>query len=412
MTVKILNFDTHKHTVAQAELDVLVLACTEHNAAVMEQTLAGMDKVRVTLRRYTGSMPLQDDISDSLADVVILEMDGLRAEILQDIRHFIDKRGHETELFVTLPNADLQMVKRLVQNGVVDIIPQPVNRQELASALAGTRSRQKNAAVKAQSARNAVTAFMRTHANAGGSFTALNVAWQLAAHFHKKTVLVDMDIQFGTVASELDIKSDSSLLEALRNPERIDKVFVETLITRHASGLDVLASPGDLSPSEYLNTKAVSRLISVLADTHEHVIINLPLFVNDAVIQVFRHSNPLFLITQGSMSPLRNLRMLMENLPRHGIDTTQVEVIHLDSAVHDEDVKTGVLQRLVGERPLHLVHHDYKQAIHADNEGKAACELYPRTDLARDIRNIAARIAAADADASTDKKRNLLRWFS
>ena len=412
MTVKILNFDTHKPTVAPADLDVLVLACTEHNAGVMEPALAGMDKVHVTVHRYTGSRPLQEDISDSLADVVILEMEALRVEMLQDIRNFIDKRGQETELFVTLPNADLQMVKSLVQNGVVDIIPQPVNRQELASALAGTRSRHKSAAIKTQSARNAVTAFMRTHANAGGSFTALNVAWQLAAHFHKKTVLVDMDIQFGTVASELDIKSNSSLLEALRNPERIDKVFVETLITHHASGLDVLASPGDLSPSEYLNTKAVSRLISVLADTHEHVIINLPLFVNDAVIQVFRHSNPLFLITQGSMSPLRNLRMLLENLPSHGIDTAQVEVIHLESAALDEDVKTGVLQKLAGQRPLHLVHHDYKLAMHADNEGKPACELYPRTELARDIRNIAARIATADAEINTDKKRKLLRWFS
>jgi pilus assembly protein CpaE len=410
--VKLLDYDIHKLTEIQVELDVLLLACTERVSPALQQVLTDTAQIHHSLIRYSSNRPLRDDLGGHMADVVILEISAISEALLEDIRQFAEKRGHDIDLFVTLPSPDTQSVKLLLQAGVADILDHPFNHEEIARALIGTRERQRRGYRKAGPGKNAITAFMRTHPNAGGSFMPLNVAWQLASQFRKSTVLVDMDIQFGTVATELDIKSDNGLLEALRNPERIDKVFLDALITRHESGLNVLASPGDLSPCDFLNRKAVARLISVLAETHEHVVINLPLFFNEAVQQVIRQTNPIFLVTQGGMSALRNLRMIMNHVHRHGIPDSHIEIVQLEASEREESVKTGVLQKLAGECLVHRVHHDHKLLIHADNEGRAASELFPRAELVKDIRNIASRIAGKDESADRAKKRSRLRWFN
>jgi pilus assembly protein CpaE len=86
---------------------------------------------------------------------------------------------------------------------------------------------------------------------------AANLAHSLQFELEKKVALVDLDIQFGTVAYDLDIKSDGGIVEALRNHGRIDQVFVEALMAKHSSGVDVLASPADLTTWDGLSPKAL-----------------------------------------------------------------------------------------------------------------------------------------------------------
>ncbi|MEY4640658.1 MAG: hypothetical protein RLZZ227_652 [Pseudomonadota bacterium] len=412
MTVKLLDYETPKTADAQLDLDVLVLAGADRVCAGLDRILAGIEHVNHALVSSASSQPLQDDAVTLFANVVILDVATVNEAILEDIRRFTQERFNTTELFVTLLNPDTQAVKLLLQAGVADIVGQPFDREEIARALGAARDRLQRAERKASPARNAVSAFMRTHPAAGGSFLASNIAWQLASEFGKDTVLVDMDIQFGTVASELDVKPNSGLLEALRNPERIDKVFLDVLMTRHPSGLKILASPGDLSPSELLNRKAVTRLIAVLAESHERVVINLPLLMNEAVEQVLRHANPVFLVTHGGMSALRNLRMILDHLQRHEIAENQVEIVHMDGPARDEKANTELLKKLAGASPIHSVQQDQKLLFRADNEGRAASELYPRADLVKDIRNIATRLSGNQPTDTALRKNGLLRWFN
>ncbi|MGV3591103.1 MAG: AAA family ATPase [Gammaproteobacteria bacterium] len=410
--MKLLDYEMPKVTAVQVDLDVLVLAGSDTSAAALHQVLAEMPRISHSLVRSTSSHPLQDDTSDALADVVILDLQRVDETCLDDIRRFIKQRGDEMELFVTLQRPDTQTVKQLLQAGAADIIGQAFDPAEIQRALDGTRERLLQAANRPGPARYEVMAFMPTHPSAGGGFLASNIAWQLASLAGRNAVLVDLDIQFGTAASELDIKPGSGLIEALKYPERIDKVFLDALITRHPSGLRVLASPGDLSPSELLNRKAVARLISVLGETHDHVVINLPLFVNDAVEQVLRQVNPLFLVTQGGLSALRNLRMILDYLVHHGLAETEREIVHLEGPVSDEKANTELLKKLAGNAPVHSVRQDPQLLFKADNEGRAASDLDPRAELVKDIRRMAARIAGQESSNNAARKRGLLHWFN
>lgn len=393
----------------QIELSVLSLVVNEQTARDLEAATANIESLAHESRHYEGSSPLSDLGRSGLPDVIILEFDQGSDEVVQDIQHFLERHGDHVEVIVTFPVPDVNLVKRLMRIGVRDVLSQPVSGEDLELALSDSLSRHQRQRV--EKAQGKISTFLNTRGGAGASFTALNIAYQLATEFNQKTVLVDMDIQYGTVAIDLDLRAEGSILEALRNPQRVDPVFLDALITTHRSGLKVLPSPGDLSPSEDITAQAVTRMLGGLAERHDQVVVSLPTYFNEGVEQALRLANPVFLVTQDTMAMLRNLKLLLQRLPSRGVPASHLRVVQnrVNSAV--KDISSREMEDILGNIPSHRVRSDYKLAAHAANEGKAASELNPRAGVIRDLREIS--VALADTPAPAEKKKSgLMNWLS
>ncbi len=397
------------------QLNVLVLAHNDQAATDMEHSLGRIQSLQYRIQKPESARPLRDLISDQnsdLPDVVILELNGSHDEVLDDIRHFVEEHGQQTEVFATFSRANLDVMPALMRSGVRDVLPLPLNHQDLVVALSNSLARHRKTLNQARDRKGAVFSFLNTRSGAGGPFVAANVAYILQYEFERKVALIDLDIQFGTVAYDFDIKSDGGIVEALRSPGRIDSVFIEALMSRHSSGVDVLASPADLTPWDGLSPRALARLISVLVQKYDHVAINLPVLVNDVVEQALVLSNPVFLTTQGTISMLRNLNMVLHRLPKRGIPLQNMEVILNRAGTGEKDIKNIDLEKLIRDLPLHRVRSDFKLVMKAENEGKAACELDSRAGLVRDIRSIAQHLLSYEKDYQMVSQQVKRRWFS
>jgi pilus assembly protein CpaE len=394
------------------ELNILVLARSEATGSEPLIALAKIQSLNHQLLTYSGNHPLRDSIPTQQPDVVILELSSHNDELLEDIRRYVELHGHSTEVFATFPDSDMQLVKHLMRSGVRDVLPQPIDPQELDAALSHSKARQQRSLNENPDRTSSVIGFLGSRGNAGATFLAVNVACQLTTEFKKKTALVDLDLQFGTVASSLELKPDGDVLEALLNPERVDSIFLDALVTRHANGLDVLPSPADLSSYEQLTAPAAARLIAVLAETHDHVIINFPQFINDGITQALKLCNPLFLVTQDTVCSLRNLKMLTQRLPTYGVSLADMQIIHNRVGDAVKDIKPAELRELIGDVPVHRVRSDYRLASFAENAGRSATEMSPRSGLTNDIRAIASKLAGTKVEESGVSRWRSIRWFS
>jgi len=393
----------------QIELSVLSLVVNDQTATGLEKATANIESLVHDIRRYTGLSPLSDLGRSGLPDVVILELHQHTDDALQDIQQFLDRHGDHSQVIATLPEPSMNLVKQLIRIGVSDVLAQPIAAEELVAALSDSLSRQQRQRV--ETAQGKISTFLNTRGGAGASFIALNVAYQLATEFRQKTVLVDMDIQYGTVAIDLDIRSEGTILEALRNPERVDPVFLDALTVTHPSGLNVLPSPGDLSPSEDITSQAVTRMLGSLAENHDQVVVSLPTYFNEGVEQTLRLANPVFLVTQDTMAMLRNLKLMLQRLPLRGVPSSHLQVIQnrVNNAV--KDISSREMGDILGNTPSYRVRSDYKLAAHAANEGKAATEINARAGLVKDLLEISAALAESSAPGDR-KKSGLMRWLS
>ena len=399
----------------QIQLSVLVLALNEETAADIEQSLGRIQSLQYHVQQPETARPLRELLGENapeVPDVIILELDGHHEEALDDIRRFVEEYGQQTEVFATFARSKLDIMPSLMRSGVRDVLPLPLNYQDLVVALSNSLARHRKTLTQARDKKGSVMSFMNCRSGAGGPFVAANLAYSLQYEFDRKVALIDLDIQFGTVAYDFDIKSDGGIVEALRSPGRIDSVFVHALMSRHSSGVDVLASPADLTSWDGLSARALSRVVSVLLQKYDHVVINLPVLVNDITEQALALSNPVFLVTQGTISMLRNLNMVLHRLPKRGIPLQNMEIVLNRAGSGEKDIKNVDLDKLIRDLPLHRVCSDFKLVMKAENEGKSACELDSRARLVKDLRSIAQHVLSYDQEYQAQETQVKRRWFS
>jgi pilus assembly protein CpaE len=397
----------------QSELSVVSLVLNQKTGADLNNAMHGIDGISHKVQRFQGQQPLGDLAKlGVLPDVVVLELENENKQSLDDISLFVEKNGELTHVFVTVQDASVNLVRQLMRNGVRDVLAQPINALDIATALESTRARRRKVMAANPPHRGKVCAFLNTRGGAGSSFLSLNVAHQLATEFNKTVCLVDMDIQFGTITVDLDMRADAGVLEALRNPSRIDRVFIDSLKVRHPSGMYFLPAPGDMSHTDDIKPGAVTKLINTLAESHDMVILSMPSYLNECYEQALRMSDPVFLVTQNTLSMLRNLKILIECLPRRDIPKTHLAVIHnrTNTVIHDPIFKQ--MHKVMDGVPLYRVRSDFKLAAQAATEGKTATELSTRAGMIKDIRTISATLAGEEASDATQNKRSLFGWFS
>ena len=76
----------------------------------------------------------------------------------------------------------------------------------------------------------------------GATTIAVNAAWRLADKEQRWVMLVDMDLENGDAALQLDATPTNALHEALEKPERVDKLFLERGTLHASQRLDLLAT--------------------------------------------------------------------------------------------------------------------------------------------------------------------------
>ena len=78
----------------------------------------------------------------------------------------------------------------------------------------------------------------------------------------------------GDVAVLLGITPRFTVAEALKNAKRLDQDFISTLMTKHRSGISVLAAPDAYDPSIVVENRTVGKLLDILRNQYPYVVVD------------------------------------------------------------------------------------------------------------------------------------------
>ncbi|MCC5975767.1 MAG: AAA family ATPase, partial [Rubellimicrobium sp.] len=125
----------------------------------------------------------------------------------------------------------------------------------------------------------------------GATTLAINLAWELtqvSKDDAPRVCLVDLGLQYGSVATYLDLPRREAVIEMLSDTESMDsEVFMQSLLTYNQK-LHVLTSPGEMVPLDLVNSTDVERLIEMARVNFDYVIIDMPPVIvewSEAVLQ-------------------------------------------------------------------------------------------------------------------------------
>jgi len=193
---------------------------------------------------------------------------------LSSVRELAEVCEPGVNVVVVGNRGDIGLYRDLMHLGVSDYIVKPLNEDLVQRAVqfgvAGA-----NPDTISQKLGKAV-AVMGTRGGVGTTTIAVNLAWHLAYKQGRRVALVDFDLQTGDCGLMLDVKSTTGLREALENSYRIDKVFLDRVMTARGERLFVLSAEESLRDELRFEPRSAETLIAALQSEFHYVIIDMP----------------------------------------------------------------------------------------------------------------------------------------
>lgn len=248
---------------------------------------------------------------------LVIDLSAARAP-LPAVDALADVCAAETRVLAIGTQNDVELFRGLLALGVGDYLLKPVDMQEIGAALDRMMDLPPDGHDRAGGgARQAtVAAFIGSRGGAGATALAAATASCLAGS-GQRVVLIDLDLQGGSLA--LDLASDPSpaLLQILESPDRVDPVVVEQALRPHPLGFRLLAVDAPIEAVPMMEGDALMALVAATMDMADIVVLDCPRWLDRMRRAVLRMVDRVVIVTPPTLPGLRDTRRvarLMQSL--------------------------------------------------------------------------------------------------
>lgn len=362
--------------------EALSRTCTDMNGTRVEVHVGKLKDVRPGIAIFARS-----------PDVLLLDVDLRDAEEVGHLEKIVRTMFPGTPVVATAADVTLQDVRQFMRLGVVDVVPQPISRDDLKSALdhAAQRLSQASAAGPSEK-RGKVITFLKAGGGVGATTLAVQAALSLAGRGKKDdpgVCLLDLDIQFGTAALYLDIDNRLSIADLFEAPERVDSELFGSVMLRHESGLAVLAAPRDVMPMTAMTTELLTTVFKQATAEYGTVLVDLPEIWAPWTHQALHDSDQILLVTQLTVAGIRQARRQIATMRDHGLEDAPVKIVlNRFEKGWGKSVHVKEAEEALGHPIDYFVANDYKTVSEALNQGVSLSRIKKRTKVEASIQKM------------------------
>jgi pilus assembly protein CpaE len=242
----------------------------------------------------------------------------------------------------------------------------------------------------------------------GTTTIATNVAVVAAQRKADRVILVDLDLQFGGVATHLNLEPKLTIVDAIRDETALrEPEMLKTYVMRHDSGLHVLPAPISPEASELVTPDHVSRILGTLLEGYDAIVVDAGSILDERVMRVFEASETIVLPVHPEMSALKAVHGLLDYLNEAtsiGAKSTFV----LNNMFAREILKPRDIESALGTRISTDLPYDPFLYLKAVNEGVPIVLGAPRSPAAEQLVKLSTTAFGADGftvpDAEPEKR--------
>jgi pilus assembly protein CpaE len=321
-------------------------------------------------------------------DLLIVEINHDEAGTREYLDRLADRTADRTKVVLIGRINDVRFYKEMIDLGISEYVLAPVDGTRLVELIGKIyKSHQFDNSGR-------LSLFIGACGGVGATTVALNTAYAAAEKLDAPTLLVDMDVGFGSVQLNLNsAEGGQDIGQALFNDRSIDEGFIAQLIQRVTNRLDVVMSPSTLDRNLDLSQETVDRVMDALRNTAPHTIIDMPRSWSQWVRSTMALANDIVIVTQPDMVGLRNTKAMFQTLQTMRRDTTHPQyIINMAGRSKREEIKSNHFLEAIGVAPLAVIADDPKTFSVAANEGKPVVQRDGGSQIANQFMEIAAAL--------------------
>ena len=204
----------------------------------------------------------------------------------------------------------------------------------------------------------------------------------------ERVCLVDLDLHLGDVLSFLDLPGIYSIADVLANIGRLDRELLDASITKHASGVRVLAQSGKVEEADHVHAAEVTQLLGFLRRHYTYILVDGVRGFDEMSLAALDASQKVLMVLTQDVPAVRNARRCLDLFRRIGYRESKASVV-VNRYHKDSEITTQVIQEMIGLPVAHTLANDFPAAIGSVNRGVPLQTLAPRSKLTKDIEDLA-----------------------
>lgn len=344
-------------------------------------------------RIETGNSPkvILADISHSL------DPDG-------DVTRLVRRMGPQNSLIILGTSNDVSVYRRMIHLGAQDYLVKPLTPELFIDAL-DSLTRQSEGSRQQQVGR--LTVVIGVRGGVGASTLATNLAWIMGNEEHLPTALLDLDLHFGTSTLSLDVETGGGFREALENPHRLDKLFLDSALTRESDHLAILGTEEPIEEFVDVNPDSIDALIGEISQDFSQIVVDLPRHLLPTQGALLAAADTVILVSDQTLAGIRDINRITQAMTSLSTKGRIMRVVSRAGNERTAQVAKADFQKALDEPIDYFVPEDAKTLTVCANAGKAVASVSEKAALTKVLRTMAADLS----DYHPPKKKGLFGKF-
>ncbi len=323
-------------------------------------------------------------LDETQADVLVIAATGYSERALSLLDRAV-KADAERPVLVLSQDSPNGFVRRVFESGGEDILVMPQSPQQFQFAVQKAIARRMSSTGAQGAEKGRIIAVLGPKGGTGKTLTSSNLAIALA-QAGMRTVIVDLDLQFGDVGLCMGLAPDRTMYDLALAGGTIDFDKLQAYLTPHPTGAQALLAPNRPDQAGAITVQMLQDIYSALRSQFDFIIVDTPPGFTSEVIATIDASSDLVMVGMLDSLSLKNTKLGLETLDLMGYDRSKISLV-LNRAHSRVGISQSDVVAVLGREPDILVPSD-REIPRAVNEGVPIVLARPDSESAAAFRTL------------------------
>ncbi|MBI4788339.1 MAG: response regulator [Chloroflexi bacterium] len=276
------------------------------------------------------------------------------------------------------------------QAGADDYLVKPAEPRELIYRLKALLARihARQDLYKPIGAAGKLIAVFSTKGGVGKTTLAVNLAMAFQKRNVGRVALFDANLTFGETGSLLNVPPVRSILDLVKTESEIDNYIVSQVMTRHSSGVHLLASPFRPEHSELICADHIRKVAELLPTVFSVVVVDCEASYSERMFVILERADAILLVVIPEIGSVLHTSYFLEMAEKIGVNPERIFPV-LNRANSKVGLSATDIERTF-KRPLSLkVPSSGRALTQCANSGNPLVLAQPRHPVSQQLLKVA-----------------------